>query len=205
MESIFWPLIDNGMKLVRSCYSKSMFQLGISGVLNGSRIVFESFSHPDPCATMNLAAESFLDSGCDRMVVIDSDHDFQPADIARLLSHDLPLVSGLYSKKTVDLEWPVMPIGDESPEVLFADDAPSPVEVRCVPRGFISIHKSVFETLMPHVEVDQGLHFFFRSLPGIASEDFTFCDLYRKHGGKVWLDHKIRVFHEGSCMYPIKK
>jgi len=128
-ESLYFPLIDNGMKLVRASYSACMFGLGVSCALAGRRIVFEPFSHPDPCATMNLATHAFLQSGCDRMVIIDGDHIFQPSDVARLVSHDLPLVSGLYPKKTIEPEWTIMPMNGESPEVLFAEGSQSLIEV----------------------------------------------------------------------------
>lgn len=209
MESIFIPVIDNGMRLVRATWAASMFHLGMSGILGGRRVMYESFSHPDPSACMNLATASFLLSGCDRMIVIDTDHIFTPQDVAKLISHDLPMVSGLYTKKVPGLEYPVLPLDvNMSPKDLFDKQAECPVEVRCVPRGFINIHRSVFETLKPHVpHYDEGefeVGIYWQSIPGTMSEDFAFCELYRKHGGKVWLDFSVNVLHEGSAVYPLK-
>ncbi len=208
-ESIFIPLIDNGGRLVRMTWAASMFHLGMSGVLGGRRIVYETFSHPDPSACMNLATASFLASGLDRMLVIDADHIFTPQDVGRLLAHDLPLVSGLYVKKVAGYEYPVLPLdASVPPKSLFDKSAECPVEVQCVPRGFISIHRSVFETLKPHVpHYDEGefeVGIYWQSIPGTMSEDFAFCKLYREHGGRVWLDHSIFVQHEGSAIYPLK-
>ncbi len=197
------------MRLVRMTWAASMFNLGMSGVLGGRRVLYETFSHPDPSACMNLATASFLASGADRMVVIDGDHIFTPQDVGMLLSHDKPLVSGVYVKKVPGMEYPILPLDLEtSPKTLFDKTAECPVEVRCVPRGFISIHRSVFETLKPHVpHYDEGefqVGIYWQAIPGAMSEDFAFCELYRKHGGRVWLDQRIFVQHEGSAIYPLQ-
>ncbi len=209
-DSLFIPIIDNGMRLSRTTWAASMFGLGISGALGNRRVAFDHFSHPDPCATMNTCTHMFMQSGCDRMLVIDTDHIFRPEDVARLLSHDLELVSGLYPKKTKEPEWPIYPLNDAKPSEMFADGAPALIEVQCVPRGFLSIHRSVFEKLrdvVPTAKMDAGeksesLRLYWQSIPGVTSEDFAFCDLWRANGGKVWLDHTVRVLHEGSCIYP---
>ncbi len=207
-DALFFPVVDNGMGLSRTRWAVSMFCLALSRALAGRRIVVQSIGMPDPAGAMNLATQEFMESGCDRMLVIDTDETFQPSDVEMLLSHDLDFVSGLYPKKTIDLEWPVLPLNDETPQTLFANDAPSPVEVQCVPRGFLNVHRRVFELLTPHVKsfVDENgrtVHMYWRTIPGAMSEDYALCNLYREHGGKVWIDHRIRVRHEGTAVFPI--
>ncbi len=210
MDSLYFCICDNGMRLVRATYAASMFHLGLSGALSGRRIDYETFSHPDPSACMNLATASFLRGGCDRMIVIDGDHEFQPIHIAKLISHDVPLVSGLYVKKVARVEFPVIPLDAEKmpAKALLDKTTECPIEVRCVPRGFINIHRSVFETLKPHVrhynEGDDEIGIYWQAIPGQMSEDFAFCELYREHGGKVHLDPSIFVKHEGSATYPLE-
>ncbi len=208
MESIYLPLCDNGMRLVRMTWAASMLNLGLSGVLGGRRVMYETFSHPDPSACMNLATSSFLMSGADRMLIIDGDHIFSPQDVARLLSHDLPLVSGVYVKKTLDVQFPILPLDESVPPSELLQGAQEPIEVQCVPRGFLSVHRSVFETLKPHVRYfndgENDIGIYWQSIPGGMSEDFAFCNLYREHGGRVWIDPTCFVKHEGSCIYPIK-
>jgi hypothetical protein len=209
MDSLYFPIIENGMGLSRTRWAASLFGAGVAGILGGRRIMYEVFGHPDPSSSMNLATHSFLESGADRMIVIDTDVIFTPHHLSLLLSHDLQLVSGLYPKKVPGLEYPVMPLGDETPRQLFEKSARSPVEVACVPRGFLSVHRSVFETLKPFVESDfaaesgERIHYFWRAKPGVMSEDFAFCFLWREHGGKVWIDQRICCQHEGSAVYPI--
>lgn len=210
MESIYIPIVHNGMGLARVSWAASMFGLGVSGALGGRRVAFDMFGHPDPSASMNHATRRFLESGCDRMLIIDADHIFRPQDVALLLSNDLDFVSGLYSKKCIVTEWPVQPLhDDQTPEVLFDKVADSPVEVKCVPRGFLALKRKVFETLEPHVEkysTDDGImSIFWQAVSGGITEDFALCNLWREHGGKVWLDHRVRVLHEGNMIFPVNK
>lgn len=185
-----------------------MFMLGHSDVMAGRKVVVEGISYPYPDGAQNIASASFMESGCERMVVIDTDEVFTPNDVAMLLSHDVPLVSGIYPLKRPGLEFPIVPL--ESDPNPFAEDGRVDLrEVARCARGFLNVHRSVFELMQPHVEKyvcpEKGTEEFlyWKNLPGGHSEDFAFCDLYRKLGGKVMVDHRIRVKHEGSCSYPI--
>ncbi len=208
-ESLYIPIINNGMGFVRASWAASMFGLGVSGVLAGRRIVFDSFAHPDPSAAMNHATRRFMQTGCDRMLIIDADHIFRPQDVALLLSNDLDFVSGLYPKKCIVTEWPVQPLDDsQTPKVLFDKTASSPVEVKCVPRGFLALKRKVFEVLESKVQKydDDGgeIAIFWQAVSGGITEDFALCNLWRENGGKVWLDHRVCVLHEGNIVFPIK-
>lgn len=208
MDSIFLPIIDNGGGNSRTAWGLSMFALGLSNVLDGRKVIAEGISYPYPDGACNLASGMFLDSKCDRMVIIDTDEVFKPQDVELLLSHDVQFVSGLYPKKKPGLEFPVVPL--ESDLNPFADDGrPYPREVARCARGFLNVHRSVFEAMIPHVpkyhcdETNSERYLFWKGLPGGHSEDFAFCDLWRSLGGKVLVDPRITVKHEGSCSYPI--
>lgn len=208
-ESLYIVIADNGMGLSRTRWGAAMFCSAVAGVFSDRRIVVQTFSHPDPAATMNLASHDFMEQKLDRMLIIDTDVVFDVEQMRMLLSHDLPFVAGLYPKKVPGLVFPVMPLNGEEPKSLFDKQAECPAEVQCVARGFVSIHRSVFETLRPHVEahkVDEfpePISIYWKAIPGVKSEDYAFCDLYREHGGKVYVDHRITARHEGSAIYPI--
>lgn len=205
MKKLFLPIIDNGMGLSRTSWAFSLAVACLSSLRNYA-VTFQSISYPYPDGSMNIATQCFLESGCDEMIVIDTDIIFSPEHLEKLLSHDLPLVFGLYPKKTPGLIFPVMSVGEDNP---FSNDGPDVVEVARVARGFMRVHRSVFESLKPHVEKitcsetgrDQWL--FWKTLPGGNSEDFAFCDLCREHGIKVMVDQRITTQHEGSAKYPI--
>jgi hypothetical protein len=207
-ESIFFPIIDNGGGNSRTAWGMSLFQLGLSGILGGRSVQLKSISYPYPDGAMNIATNEFRESRCDRMVVIDTDEVFEPWHVDMLLSHDVPFVSGLYPKKCPGLNWPVVPL--DSDPLPFADDGRSyPREVARCARGFLALRREVFDTMEPHVdryfcEETQSTQFlFWKGLPGGHSEDFQFCDKWRELGGKILVDPRITVLHEGSCSYPI--
>lgn len=160
---------------------------------------------------MNIATNEFLNSGADEMLVIDTDLVFQPWQLASLLSHDQPLVFGLYPKKSPGLTFPVEWLTEENPfsKNPFSNDAPRLVEVKRVARGLMRAHRSVFEKLSLYVpqytDAHSGQRSFsiWKTLPGGHSEDFAFCDLWRFSGGRVLVDQRASVQHEGSAVYPI--
>lgn len=182
---------------------------GALGNVRDHELTVGGFSYPYPDGAMNMASTSFLESDCDEMIVIDTDVVFPPSHLAMLLSHDEPLVFGLYPKKKPGLEFPVEPLdGDSEP---FANDGRPPLrEVARCAKGFMRVNRSVFDKLKPHVEkiecaqTRRKQYLFWKTLPGGHSEDFAFCDLWRSIGGKILVDSRITCQHEGSALYPIK-
>lgn len=86
--------------------------------------------------------------------------------------------------------------------------------------GFMLIKRSVFETLKPHVpkyrpstvkdpvtgEYTRPLihEFFATSIDEngcLLSEDYHFCELWRKHGGKIFANPHIKLEHIGNYTY----
>ncbi len=205
--TLYLPIIDNGGGNSRTAWGISLFMAGISGAFMDYEVNVEGISYPYPDGSMNIATASFMKRGFDRMLVIDTDEVFEPEDIKKLLSHDLPFVSGIYPKKRPGLEFAIGALEGDNP--LADDGRPSLREVVRVPRGFCAIKREVFETMKPHAptyiapETDLEETDYWRHLPGGHSEDFAFCDLYRSLGGKVFVDIDVRVKHEGSCSYPI--
>jgi hypothetical protein len=94
------------------------------------------------------------------------------------------------------------------------------IEVRHGGTGFMLIKRRVFEELAPHVptyrvssfqdpatgEYVQPLtyEFFATSIDesgALLSEDYHFCELWRKHGGKIHAHPFIRLTHTGTYTY----
>jgi len=94
------------------------------------------------------------------------------------------------------------------------------VEIRHGATGFMLIKRTVFETLMPHVPtyrigsftdpntgkyINPLTHEFFAtsidSSGALLSEDYHFCELWRKHGGKVHANPFIQLQHTGTYTY----
>lgn len=210
MTHLFFPIIDNGMQLSRTSWGMSL-AIACASVLRPYKLSFERLSFPYPTEAMNLATHSFRKSGADEMIVIDTDVEFEPHHLDSLLSHDLPLVFGLYPIKRPGLHWPAMPLeGDLAP--FACDGRPNLREVARVARGFMRVHRSVFDRIEERGIVEkevcnqtgEEMSIFWKCLPGGGSEDFAFCDLWRSIGGRVMVDNSIRTRHEGSASYPIE-
>jgi len=93
------------------------------------------------------------------------------------------------------------------------------VEIDHAGTGFMLITRTVFETLAPHVKEYRHTTFTDKhgNLPDLIkeyfaldvvgddkyflSEDYFFCDLWRKHGGKVYADLSISLTHTGTYTY----
>jgi len=71
----------------------------------------------------------------------------------------------------------------------------------------MTIHRSVFEAMeheSPIVDIEGAImREYWRTLPGGHSEDKEFCQHWRKLGGKILVDQRLCVQHEGSVLYPI--
>jgi len=206
--SIFFPVVDNGMGLVRTGYASSLVKAFMCGAFNGHAMGVKAYSYPYPDGAMCFAANDFLESEFERFIVIDGDIIFQPAHISYLLSHDLPFVCGMYPKKKPGLEWCIdLPEGASFPDTDPFEDPLMEVE-HCA-RGFVSIHRTVFEQLSKRVptyicpETGKTRFAFWKNYLGGHSDDYAFCDLWREIGGKVMLDRRCQLMHEVASIFPI--
>ena len=208
-DSIFVPIIDNGMGLSRTSWAFSMVALCMNHIMRDRHVMIQAISYSSPAAAMNIATYDFMESGCETMLTIDTDVKFTPHHVEHLLSHGLPFVAGLYPIGRPGLTFPMEFI--EGREGWGDDPETNPLlEVKRVAKGFTAIRRKVFETISPHVQTyfdpqakrEQKL--FWNNLLGGHSEDFCFCDLYRSIGGSVWVDQRICTQHDKSCIYPIE-
>lgn len=203
MTPLFFPIIDNGMGLSVTAWAVSM----LTATHSDRPRIYCHISSPYPGYAMDLAVHHFLKSECDEMVLIDTDLVFTPHHLACLLEHEgEPLVFGAYCKRKVKFELPLAPLPDQPRPF----DGPGPLcEVARTARGFMRVHRSVFETMAPHVTLVEHSEFgpFRQFWPNNAdgtSEDFAFCDRWRSLGGRILIDKRILVRHAGQVMYPIK-
>jgi hypothetical protein len=106
-------------------------------------------------------------------------------------------------------------IGGEHAET----DPEGMIEVRHAGTGFMLIKRGVFEHLKPHVPtyrvasfkdengeyVKPLIHEFFATSidasGALLSEDYHFCELFRKHGGKIHANPFLQLQHVGTYVY----
>lgn len=199
-KPIFYPIIDNGMGLSVTAWAVSML-----GAMQGEGI-FCHISTPYCGYAMDVATHHFLQSECDEMVLIDTDLIFTPQDLQHLMEHQgEPLVFGAYPKRKVQFDLPLVTLPDKPRPF---DDPGLLCEVAKTARGFMRVHRSVFEKMKPHVPLVPGefgeFHHFWPVAKDGTSEDFAFCAKWRELGGRILIDKRILVRHAGQVMYPIR-
>lgn len=157
----------------------------------------------------NKVAKMFLDSEFKYLMFIDSDIKFHRSHIARLRSHNKPIVGGVYLKKTLPYQ-PVMnaELGEEDGLKVMRE----------IGTGFMMIRRDVFGALAfwydiaykPDDDEPQGGNYFdffqVGRKPGqdrYLSEDYYFCQMAADLGIKTYLDASIIVEHWGKMKYPM--
>ena len=150
----------------------------------------------------NVAAGHLLQSGLQWLFFLDSDV-IPPRDaILRLMSHNKPIVSGVYCRRSPPEAIPVMmkPLGNWISQI-----PPSGLmEVEAVGAGCLLIHRQVFEKV-PHQRPQEGKSYFDWRVDCMAvkprheclSEDFTFIQHAKAHGFPTFVDCSVRCLHVG--------
>lgn len=150
----------------------------------------------------NTICRAALEGGFEWCFHFDSDVVAPRDAILRLLAHRLPVVSGMYCRRSPPHGVPVM-IKNGSWVTQFVPG--SMVEVDLVGAGCLLIHRSVLEKLPPS-RPEAGKHWFDWKVDcaGIVpqgealSEDFVFCKNVReKLGLKIWVDTGVACKHVG--------
>lgn len=135
-----------------------------------------------------LVAQS-LERGSEWILFLDDDHAFAPTLLLQLLSHEQPIVSSLYLRRTN----PFLPIAYESKDdqglymPLDLTEAPKEglVPIVAAGTGGMLIRSEVFYDLEPpwFLHTDE------------QSEDLYFCDRAREAGFPLYVDLEARLGH----------
>lgn len=134
-------------------------------------INYQQSRHSLHHAARNEFAETFIG---DWLLMLDTDHEFEPDLLARLLNamrrHQVDVASGLYLKK----EWPHRPTvwkwtGEKyaEPSSIPLDEA---IEIDAAGAGCLLINRTVFERIKEMNELPFSTHEF----AGTTGEDFAF-------------------------------
>jgi hypothetical protein len=150
----------------------------------------------------NAAVQQFLQSDCSHLFFLDSDV-IPPSDaILRLLARNVPVVSGMYCRRSPPHG---IPVAIKNGTWLTNFRKGEVVEVDYVGAGCLLVRRDVFEALPPS-DAARNKHWFdWRvDMAGLVpqgeavSEDFRFCQLVReKLNTKILLDTSIECRHCG--------
>jgi len=201
--------------------ARTYFQHNISGF---ELVEFFPRFSPNIGAMRSLCAgymvEGFKKYAADIAIFLDIDQIFEPDILVKLLSHDLPIVCGIYFLKgkpyhpVIYQEGPLdasngyhlgMPMLDYPQNELF--------EVFNTGMGCTRIDREVFLKLKPpyfyyrehsSLETSEMLDFLIRYRIDNNTEDFPFWEQVRSVGYKIMVDPTIKIGHIGQQVYEEK-
>ena len=162
----------------------------------------------------NLLAQDMLDSDCTDLMFIDSDINFEAADVFRLLAWTSDpkkgIVAGVPRTRSTTKTYIGTLDADKDGELTM--NGMGLVRAKRVATAFMMVRRDVFETLdAAHPEwryYDERTE---RTVPcmfdfmlteeGYVGEDYLFCDRVREQGFEVWVDPTIKLGHMGVQEY----
>jgi len=196
-----------------SCIFRAMLEMQVKGI--HADLNFLDFESLVTRARMNMTAQ-FLASDSTHLLWVDSDLEWEdPGNvILSMLAADKEVIGGVYPCKAIPSRWP-MNFGEVSPDDLPHDpDHPWVLEVKDCPTGFMLIKREAIIRLIeayPNLrcKIRQGgwdanpdIYALFDTSIDIdgmyLSEDFHFCRLWQKIGGRAWVYANIRFTHYGT-------
>lgn len=154
-------------------------------------------------------ASDALAAGCDETFWIDADTGFHPDAVEQLRRHQLPIVCGIYPKKSKrELAIHVLP---GTRELVFGEKG-GLVEILYAATGFLLVRREVYDTMrhrldLPVCQADTGRTLVPYYAPLIRpdgdgwwylADDFAFCHRARQCGYRIMADTSIRLWHLGS-------
>jgi len=160
----------------------------------------------------NQLASDALAQGFDELIWIDSDIGFQPEDVERLRSHNLPIVAGIYPKKGKRaLSCHLQP---GTKDVKFGSHG-GLLEIQYAATGFLYARREVYDDIRTCCDLVTCNQRFGRAVvpyfqPLVVpdgeghwylGEDFAFCERARRAGHRIWADTTVRLFHIGGYPY----
>lgn len=162
----------------------------------------------------NLLVQDMLESDADYLVFIDSDINFEPEDILRLMAwaqdSKKGIVAGVPRVRDVNKTYIADLDHDENGDLTM--NAMGLVRATRVATAFMLIQRNVIETMIAaHPEWQYydkrcektvpALFDFKLTAEGYMGEDFLFCDRARELGFEVWVDPTISLGHMGVQEY----
>jgi hypothetical protein len=161
----------------------------------------------------NLVSKMLYNQAATHLMFIDVDLGFDPESILRLISHNLDVAGGVYPMKRIPTKYVINTVPDPQ-----HDAQRGIIEVSTLGTGFMLVKRHVIEKMIeahPQLKyndnvgigkhLEPNMYGLFDTMiddhKNYLSEDWTFCYLWRKMGGKVFADYKIKLNHAGFHVY----
>ena len=162
----------------------------------------------------NLLVRDFLDSPCTELLFIDSDINFEPDAITRLMAWGSDKEKGIVAAvpRVRDVNKTYIADLDHDEDGQLTMNGMGLVRAQRVATAFMWVQRGVFEKLVAEnpdwtyfdkrAGKDLSAVFDFKvTREGYIGEDFLFCDRVREAGYEVWIDPTITLGHMGVQEY----
>lgn len=161
----------------------------------------------------SMLATDALERGCDETLWIDADTGFDPDAVERLRSHDLPIVAGLYARRSVHAGLAMAPM--PGTRELLMGEGGGLVEVLYAGAGFLLVRREVYLAIREQFQLPlcdartsrRATPYFMPMLEdwggqlAYLGEDYAFSRRARLRGYKIMADTAIRLWHIGAYRY----
>ena len=144
-----------------------------------------------------------VEDGFDELIFIDSDVEWNPEWVFKLLDYDTDVVGGCYPKKTDIPTYPVKALKEG-----LKKEENGLIEVEGLPTGFLRISRDALQKVWDVSEEykNEGrtcrMVFDIQVIDGdLVSEDNVFCRKWHELGGKIYLDPTMTCNHVGVKKY----
>jgi hypothetical protein len=163
-------------------------------------IQYEMFNS-NICSARNKLISKFLKGNFTDLLFIDSDIVFNSTNIINFLKSNEPVIAGAYRMKTAEVLFSLQNLKNINKERTLG-------EVNRIGAGFLKLTKECLEKMIlnyPEYKL-KGVNdyaFFDTSIKDgyLISEDYTFCDRWRKLGGNIKVDLTVKLTHIGVQNY----
>ena len=166
-----------------------------------------------PRGRNNLVAKMLFNKEATHLFFIDVDLGFDAEAILRMICHNQDLVGAVYPMKRLPVKYVINTV----PEPLYDADR-GLVEVSTLGTGFMCVKREVLDKMIeahPELKYNDNVGIGKQYEPfmyglfdtmidehkNYLSEDWTFCYLWRKMGGRVFADTKVKLNHTGYHTY----
>ena len=178
---------------------KSIYDLEIP---DGYKVEFQYFFGYCVDQVRNLIA-SWVVKDYDYLFAVDYDISFTPDTLKRLISHDKPLVTGLYIQRKPGehiLElYRNAPNGSQYNIPMSALNKDTLEPIHGCGFGCVLVKKEVFEAVgYPYFVYHHAL-----KMEDTVSEDVDFCNKVKQHGFDMWADTGIMCKHHGMITFEV--
>jgi hypothetical protein len=170
------------------------------------------------CSAVDVARNELLSEaiheGAERMLFVDSDIGFDPADALRLLARPEPVIAGIYAKKGMREMASIF--ADGVKEVLFGPDAAGPYPLKYAATGFLRMRVEVLRQMIADLRLplcnthwSRGVWPFFQPMVvphgpdkwHYLAEDWAFSQRLSQIGVTPLADTSIRLWHWGRYSF----